>query len=250
MRILSLLFIMLMVATVGSADTTFSGQWSLGNLTINSDQADTYSDITFYHNCDALGDATKSVGSATVSYGGSILLETTSPIVGTGSWDNNNAVSNRIHIAVADNINTGGDFRIGMYIVFKEHQQTETHNLVNGSSTYYPMLNPEWGSSNYHRMYLYGTTAHSAKTAPTLDTAYFWEYAYDSTANTAYVYVDGVLYQQLSGGANAWSDDTFVTFRLGAESSGSITDQWYDQIIISNDKDRDIYAIRNVTDFN
>lgn len=199
-----------------------------------------YSDITFYHNTEALGDATKSAGSGTVTYNAGILLETTLPIVGSGSWDNNNDGWDNTVFSLASNLDmTNG--RIGFYTRFNEMASgaicwADVTNdfIVKYSST--ENLSVTWRGKTTGLLIALGLTLSTG-------VDYFWEFKFDG--DTVTIYLDGNLKGTQTSTTQAITSSTMNNFSL----DGNAWDMFQDQIICSSDKDRDIYAIRNTTDF-
>lgn len=84
------------------------------------------------------------------------------------------------------------------------------------------------------------------------DTAYYIEVAWDESTDTVAVYIDGV---EETGFTTAGTFTDTNTDNSGVLYVGGLYIQgmggaYIDQLIISTDKTRDLYSIRNVTDFN
>jgi len=207
-----------------------------------------YSDIIFYHDCEALDDANKYGGSATVTYGGSVTAETG---ISGNSWRTNGAGYNPIYFAISGNVDldTG---RIGFYY----------QPLADWSAAAYVFHDGQSSDGTYLRDYAsttlrveYRNSGTSNTTASLINSQLYWIESKFDGANGASVY----FYECTSTSSCSATPDLTINVIQGAGSDGSNLvfgssdstgrDAYIDQVIISNDPDRSLYDIRNVTSF-
>jgi len=234
-RLLYVTVALLCMCNSVSAGVRFSGCSLGGGYVVNGPD---YSDIIFYHDCDDKDDANKANGSATVTWGAGTSVDTTNQIVGSGCIDTNNSTTAATSIASSGNIDlTTFVGRVGFYA--KSVSTSETGMIFDcGFSMSYPR---ELTSTNFamrHRTTSTTNIAHDIN----ISEWNFFEVKMDGTTGT--LYVNGV-----SKGTSTGSASISENITLFRNDSGTVIDCLFDQLIISNDKDRDLYAIRNITDF-
>jgi hypothetical protein len=223
-----------------SPQEAMSGLVMGGPMAVTSGGGSSYSDITYYHNMDAKGDAAKSAGSATVTWGANSAIDTTDKAVGTGaSYDE---TTNEVgwSIVATTNIADWTSCRIGMYLIRKASwDYGEMVILYSGGGDKFRVR--DYGGSSIELRYR-GTSSSGIDIGISTGTPIFVEFKLDGTTCT--VYADGVSKGSVTG-TDAASTDTDLLMK-GHATYGKIR---YDQLIISNDKNRDLNAIKNVTDF-
>ena len=219
----------------------FSG-FQVGGLHLGGDTATTsgtdYSDIIWYHNCDALTTATKSGGSSTVNFDAGILLNTTDEVIGTGCFDQNNDGFDDFDFAISGNVDFASG-RIGFYLNPQEGASGKILSTIGGDF----FINYFQGSGSGDLDFTIDMgPAQNCNTNMSTGTWYFLEFEFNST--TVDVYMDGSSVCSLTGGTEP--NDTQISFMA---QDGNAWDCLMDNIIISNDPDRDLNAIKTITDF-
>lgn len=202
-----------------------------------------YSDIIFYDNCDsATNGHSPQKGTGTVTNTGGILLNTSDQAAGTGCWDQNNDGSDNMNFPVASNFDYTNS-RIGFYwnpqealtnagfIIF-----TSPSLVSNGFK-----IQSDTGNERFTIEYA-GNGTNNLGSAVSIGAWYFIELKFSDT--TMELFIDGVSIDTRTR-SNAFTD-TAIHF---GTYSGNALDSLWDQVIISNDNTRDLYAIRDVTDF-
>lgn len=202
-----------------------------------------YPDVIFYHNCDALGNAQKAGGSATITYTAGWSLATLNgetPILGPDSWDQNDDGYDRAYIETAGNIPFSGG-RIGFYIQPRElatGRAVATHSGIGTATTSFVLYNA--GDSRLYFLFMGQTD--NPDVGLSVGVTAFVEVKF--VGNDATLYVDGEEVVTLNGSGTP--SEGYLAF--GAVD-GNAWDALYDQVICTNDPDRSLYAIRNVTSF-
>ena len=205
-----------------------------------------YSYVTFYENCDSTSTtATKATGSATIGYNTMSLatLQSTAPILGVDSWDNNNAGYKYARIATAGNVSfTNG--RVGLY--FKPEELNSgyilfTTTTTDGSGTrgFYA----QWLTPDDIQVNLNGTGTNFTSANLVAWTTYYLEFRFDGSVVN--LYINGSAQSPATLGAT--NTDTYLYF---GTYNGNQWDALYDQIICTNDSTKSIYLIKDVTNFN
>lgn len=202
-----------------------------------------YSDIIFYHDADSLNaggtnEANKAGGDATVTFDANLLLDTSNKVVGTGCWDQNNYSYAGIKFDTSGNIDFT-DGRLGFYFRPIEDASGNIVRTKDGSDfrVYYYDTNEiavVWGNGN---------SAERMNFTRTLSVWYFLEFKFDG--NNLSFYLDGNFVETETQTSPTLDDPTVEFFSHDSPA----WDSNIDQVIISNDKDRDLYAVRAVTDF-
>jgi len=199
-----------------------------------------YSDIIFYHDCDAKDDANRALGSASVTYDAGILVETSNPIHGTGSWDNNNDGWDNLSFNIASNMDFTNGCRIGFY-----HKAIEL-NYGTLAWTNNNDFEIDWShiDADHYDFLVMGSTRNV--TMLQQGVTQFIEVKFENVAGNQKitVYFDGVSKGSTTG-TGLINDTTFNFFSDDANA----WDSHVDQVIISNDINRDLYKLRNVTNF-
>ena len=202
-----------------------------------------YDDITFYHNCNALGDAQKASGSPAVTYGSGITaVAATSPMIGY-AWDTGTGTFSAATVTI--DISGGNlsllDGRIGFYWSPKT-AYINGAEVLRGTSSNDLLVNRSTNSQTLTIKYRAGSTASiDMGAAVDEDDVRFIELRMDGA--TAELFVDGDSKGSASGSTAVTSTELYMTFTNPAAQ------QHFDQVIFSNDVDRDLYAVRNITDF-
>lgn len=209
-----------------------------GGVIIASYSSD-YSDIIFYHDCDAKDSANKAGGSSTVTYTANwdlvVATHGGSAIQGTDSWDQDNDGFDNAPFETSGNIDFSGG-RLGFY--FRPQEQAAGRMcFTNGSD-----FTASWLTPDDLRVVYMGTTIDVTTANFSNGTTVFMEFKFVGTAIT--IYVNGSA--KASGTGSGTPDDS--TISIGAVD-GNAWDAHYDQIISSNDENRDLYAVRDITDF-
>jgi hypothetical protein len=200
-----------------------------------------YSDIVFQFNCDSdTTGVSPTRGSGTITIDGGILLNTTDKIEGTGCLDQNNAGNNNFKFDISGNFDYTNS-RIGFWFNPQEDLTntgwviSTTANTSNGFQSR-PYND---GGGRLSLSYLGANSASNSLFGESVGTWYYIEISFSDTE--AKMYIDGSLYQTTSAGANSFTDTSIIFGAL----DGNALDALYDEIRISNNKDRDLYAIRN-----
>ena len=210
---------------------------------IGTSSAVDYSDIIFYHDCNALDNANKSGGSATIAYdsGWDLLVSTNggTAILGADSWDNDNDGYENISFAISGNVDFASG-RIGFYFRPQE--------LATGYVCFTDMydLILRYDNNNDMTLIYLGAQIYdidNGASALSIETLYYIEIEFNGTSAT--IYVNGNNEGTVNG--TGVVDDT--DFRMGARD-GNQWDAHYDQLISSNDPERDLNAIKDITNFN
>lgn len=204
-----------------------------------------YTDIIGYHDANAKDDLNKSGGSATVTYTANFDLATDNgetPILGTDSWDQDNDGYDHAYFETSGNIDFSGG-RIGFYFEPLENaagRLVYTSTNTDGSDP--KDFDVKWLTPDDLQISYMGTTENFTDVNFSTGTAYFLEFKF--TGDTLELFVDGVSQGTVVGSGTP--DDTYIFF--GA-FDGNAVDGLYDQIICTNDEDRDLNAIKDVTNF-
>jgi hypothetical protein len=210
-----------------------------GSVTNDSTQGgSTYADIVFYANADTAS-TTPQKGTGPMSLSAGILLETTDPILGAGSWDNNNDGWDSITIPAA-NINWG-DVRIGFY--FRPFENAAGRVL--SAETSEPLFNLKYYSATQMSFTYKDQSTQVSHGLSTFDGSVVSYIEVVLTGTTAELFIDGVSKGTLTGAGGTAPSGYLM---IGA-TDGNQWDAHYDQVIISDDTERDIYAVRDITDF-
>jgi hypothetical protein len=197
-----------------------------------------YSDIIFYLNCDAdSGNAQKAGGSATVTWDAGILLNETDEIVGTGCVDQNNDGSDDFDFEISGNVDFDSG-RIGFWFNPQEALTNAGRIVTSIGNDFYVIAN----TANGNISVIYLGTTNDNNGSFEVGTWTFLEFRFNGTECKAYQ--DGNLIATVNGTGSV--DDTVLSFM--AQDANAL-DQLIDNIISSNNPDRDLYAVRTVTDF-
>jgi hypothetical protein len=198
--------------------------------------AASYADITFYHNCDTLG-TTPTKGSGSLTFTAGILSNTTTPIVGSGSWDTNNDGYETVTIPSSSNIDWN-DARIGFY--FRPFENDAGRVLY--SSTLPGVVIYRYDATQYRIQYK--------------DIDFFWTHGMTVDGSVSYFFelvLTGTGVQLFVNGSSVGSatgaTGTVTGDLVFGRDDTDVIDMHIDQVIISNDTSRDIYALRNTTSF-
>jgi len=193
-----------------------------------------YSDILFYFNCDSDTTGTSpQKGSGTITIDANILLNTTDKIVGTGCLDQNNDGYDNWLWTATSNVDFASG-RIGFYF---NPQELNTGNCIHSVGD---DLIFRYTGGNQALTFL-GTTT-NITTGMSIGNWYFLEFK--TVGTTCTMYVDGVS----KGSATGTGSVNDTVMYMGA-TDGNAWDQLWDQVITTNDPDRDLNAVKSVTDF-
>jgi hypothetical protein len=207
---------------------------ALGETVVSGES---FEDIIFYANADTLG-TTPQKGTGPMTIDAAITVDTSTPVVGAGSWDNNNGGYDNITIPAA-NIDWD-NARIGFY--WRPNENSFGHIIratdadTDFGLVYYDETTFQYRYKDEVSLVDHGISVFDGSQA------YFIEIVF--TGTTAQIIIDGVTADTMSGASGTITSD----LHLGA-SNGNQFDAVYDQIMISNDIDRDLYAIRNTVSF-
>lgn len=205
-------------------------------------------DVLFYWGMDsaALNQSPQkgAVNSITIDAAGFTLQSPAQ--VGDGLKDNN--IGNKaVRISTTSNLDFSKG-RMGFYFHFNEIASGTPMWATLNTAPYFIF---RWNTgTQFQWRYKDKTTTYSSFVS---GSTYFIELAWDSAETTlgapCRIYVNGVNVSSCSGGSTG-SDPSVGsgTFKLSG-FDGNTTDGWYDQLLISNDPTRDLYAIRDQTSF-
>jgi len=201
-----------------------------------------YDDIIFYHNCDALGDAQKSAGTAAVVYGASVTsVAGDSPMVGN-VWDTGDSTysASTIEVDISDGNLSLINGRIGFYWSPRTGYVAGTEIIGSGSTDLLVYRNI---SDQTIVMKYRGGSASNIDVGSAIGATDVLFIEIRMAGTTAELFVDGDIKGSATGVAAVTATALSFTFTNPAAR------QHFDQMIFSNDVDRDIYAVRNITDF-
>lgn len=194
----------------------------------------------FYHNADSLS-TTPTIGTGTITFTAGILLETTDPISGTGSWDNNNDGWDKIIIPVDGNIDWDNG-EIGFYfrpnensygwLVFAEGAADDFGLLYHNATEFRFDYKDIVGFCNHGMTTFDGTVAYHIRVKFTSGT-------------DIEIFIDGESVCQDSG-ATGTIEATSIS--LGA-ADGYQWDGVFDQVMMNVDDTFNTYTNRDTTSF-
>lgn len=196
------------------------------------EKASSYSDITWEHNCDALGDAQIAVGSATVTYDAGILLNESDQTQGTGCFDSNDDDYDEIKFNQSGNFSYTNS-RIGFHF---NPQELSTGRMIEMTGD----LSITFTSGTYVYASYRGSGNQLIDLGVSTSTWYYIELEFNNTVMT--VYVNDVEKGNATG-SDAWTSTTITFF---APPGRTAWDYLLDRMRISNDHTRDLYAIKDI----
>jgi hypothetical protein len=203
---------------------------------------DSYDDIVFQFNCDTATDgATPEIGSGVIDQiSGGFIINTADQIQGDGCLDSNNDGYNKFSLDISNNFDYENS-RIGFWINPQETIASGGYIIFTEGNTNNGFFSRPYndGGGRISLKYLGGTASGTDVIGESVGTWYYIEISFSETE--AKMYFDGSLVQTATAGANSFTD-TLIYF--GAVD-GTAFDFLIDEIRISNNKDRDLYAIRN-----
>ena len=210
-----------------------------------------YSDIIFYDGLET-ADSDKPVLTPTSD---SLTRSTNFKLAGTYSGTYTSSVTNgRRFSNVADAVFDRIEGRVGLWI---RTATSITDDRMYFAATYTTgsdevLLINDGTTGIEIRWRGQGTTQQNYTGAVlTPNTEYYLEFSYDATE--VVLYIDGVLTSLTSSGTRTAMSASPANGIIAIGSNGTFaidTDQYMDQLIISDDKTRDINAVKTVTDFN
>jgi hypothetical protein len=221
--------------------------WGVLGFGGSSTAANGYTDITYYHNMDAIGNAQRASVSTTVTYNGSPTAENTTPDladIGLGSY--HEYTSSRY--AQIDITNFDFDSgRLGFWWYF--NSDTEDQYIFDTNASNNLRLIKTTGSGNQNFNLWYKTVQSQYVASPVTVSPgnwYFLELKFTS-GTTVNLYVNGTVSTvTLSGASTAMTATTFAFPRINDSFTRYLR---YDQLMYSTDNTRDLYALRNYTSF-
>lgn len=206
-----------------------------------------YASIVFYSNADTVNaggtvQAQKAADATagTITFSSAITSETgVAPQIGS-VWDNNDDGYDSVAIPITDNIDVT-DSRIGFYWNPTEDaagwvcffDDADEFSIERLNSTQWTVRVNSSNSTIGH-----GITSFDGTTPVFIELAF--------TSSDIELFVDGSSVGSTGSGVTISASTEFM---LGSPN-GNQQDATYDQLIISNDSTEDIYALRNITDFN
>jgi len=237
-----LIIILLPVAVFG-----FGLLQQMGSVPADGDD---YSDITFWWRCEGetLGaDDYYSGGDNTATGFSDAAINTDAVMVGTNGCDFPTSYDRYEFDISSEDLASGSAGRIGFYVKFVTSTSSEsgTIKIEEDSSNYVyvtihnsNLLNCNWRD---------GGTSHNYVSSGTVsdNTATFIELEYDAAANSRILYINGTPETENTTTIATISPILLI---VGNDPDGMSDDGIYiDNIMISNDPDRDLYALRNLT---
>jgi hypothetical protein len=211
-----------------------------------------YSDINLFWRCEA-----EALASGDYPTSGSITtnehaaITDAAGIIGTNGLELTAGYDNAAVTAYVPGSDVG---RIGFWVRHNSSvvNNTELFKIYISTSNYFRVYIPA-GSDIIFGNYRAGATDHyiSGTSVLSADTNYFVEIAWDlTTSNTIVFYLSTDGSQDTSGTSTSATfdpfDDTGFSAYVG-DSGGAGGSVYYDNIIISTDPTRDLYALRNLT---
>lgn len=210
-----------------------------GKLPVDNGISD---NVTFFLSCDSKSDAEKANGSATVSWGSALLIDTTNEVVGNGCVDQNNDDYNNLYYEVNNNFDYTNS-RIGFWVRLKSYSSetgkliatTGTYKAPNGFNLYF-----RDNSSTITCYYLNGNASEYSVTL-SLDTWYYFELAFSATSFD--LYIDGSKVLTCTAGDGDFTDTDIHHMSI----DGYVVDHLQDNIVIVNDNTINLYEHRYET---
>lgn len=213
----------------------------------------TYPDVIFYWSCDSTT-AEKSSGDTTATSEVSAAIDTSTYQVGTGSCSFGGSYSRFDFTLNNDDLADMETGRVGMWV----------RVTTNGSNS--SIFRASYDANNYIKLAFFNTDYRvmmdyyaggsgmqyedTAAGAFALNTWFFLEYSWNKGAagNDFYMYINGTQVATLDASSGTWAKSAAGTLTFGdIEGNGAVFR--VDNIIISNDPTRDLYALRNNTSF-
>jgi hypothetical protein len=209
-----------------------------------------YADIIFYWGCESTT-VEKTAGDSTPTAAGNAAIDSAVHRVGAASCDLPGAYALYSFTINNDDIVDTTSGRVGFYL----YCDTITSN--------YGLFRATYDASNIITMQIFDadevyTGYVAGGTGPTYQRAtgllattwQFVEFRWNKggNGNDYVVYVDGVSQDAYDDASGTWSLSATGIMNIG-DFSGEAGDCHIDQFIVSNDPDRDLYAIRNNTSF-
>jgi len=195
------------------------------------------SDVVFYLNCDSnAASVTPTKGTGPVLGCDGFTLTTGA----VGSALTANAGYTYINVPVTSNLNLDVG-TIGFYVYFTTITIGASIIYGDNSSPYFQLF-PD---SATELVFRYKTGIEYITVAAA--TQYFLELAWDGTAEKMAFRLNGASWVETTGLTG--SDPSFTELDFGSYGSGTHNNLWYDQILISNVYEKDLYAERTQTSF-
>ena len=217
-----------------------------------------YPDILFFHSFEtsttcASCTADKAAGSGTMTCGDGVTIDSGFAAVGSNSLDNNSAWNGAtVPLSSEDNATIKTSGRVGFWMYITTAANSHVVFLAEYDANNY--LKVELlGSNMYISVSGGGTGAtYECGTAVSAATWYFVEVRWDKggAGNDYIMYVSTEISQDTTGvgseiATGIWAGTTGTIGWNDLEGNGG--DTHIDNVMISNDKDRDLYALRNET---
>lgn len=194
----------------------------------------------FYHNADSLS-TTPTIGTGAIIFSEGILLETTDPISGAGSWDNNNDGWDRITIPVDGNLDWDNG-EIGFYFRPNENNDGRLVYAEGATGDFEIKYHSETTISfNYKDI---GSTCNHGMTTFDGTVAYHIRVKFTSGTNIE-IFIDGESVCQGSG-ATGTIEAPWISL------SAADAYQWdgvFDQVMMNVDDTFNTYTNRDKTSF-
>lgn len=233
--------------TIDGMDSPTTIDGMTGFTTVDGMAVDNYSDITFWWRCegttlDGSDDHTNGEDS-TATLASSAAINTDAVKIGTNGLDCPSADDRAEFTDSTDGMLDPESFRVGMWVYINSWPTNYDGVFVrkdSGAADIY--LNYRYTE---HTLRLnYGAVLATTTATLSLSTWYFVEYAAELSSDTLKIYIDGV--ERASSSASLSTPTAGGYVRIG-EGVGADGDFYIDNVIISNDITRDLYALRNVT---
>ena len=214
-----------------------------------------YSDVIFYWNADSTT-AQKSSGDTSATAQAGATIDTTTYHNGTGSVAIDGAYRRFDFTLNNDDIADMETGRVGIWA------------YVSATTMNWAFLNFRYDNSNYIRLSTFGTSRIyfdyvAGGSGPTYTGTgnssfpsnewFFLEFAWNKggAGNDFQIFINGSLVASDDTTSGTWSKGAGGTFSIGDYdgNASAINSYYIDQVIISNDPTRDLYALRNNTSF-
>lgn len=202
-----------------------------------------FSDITYYHNCDNLGPAT--IHSGANGFFSNFEVSDENPVNGSPYWKKNGNLALELRYTLetyADNFSIR-EGRIGFYH-FYDYNTTDPQNVIRDplAGVYNDSLRFKVVIDNGALLVTYHNNSRTINGVIPDKAWYFFEMKFYNDMMT--LYIDG----EYIGGVAAGSQYAYPDYALmfGQGEDGIMA---YDQILASDDPNRSLYDIRDMTEF-
>lgn len=244
MKILNILLVLFFLS-VGIAEA--------GTTIIKKKAAAGYSDVIFYWACDSTT-ADKSAGDTSAAQQVDAAIDTTSGNyqVGTGACDFPTSYSRYDFTLNQDDLIDVDAGRIGMWVRVDSGGNDSIFYVTYGAGNVLAVQT--FGTNRLYLHYVAGSTGPNGvgtgDNAFSYGTWFFLEFSWNKggAGNDFELFVNGTSVATNDDATGTWSKSTSGTLSAGSYH-GNGMDVHIDQVIISNDPTRDLYALRETTSF-